>query len=165
MQTTCGAFNLSHVVHNERVTENEFVAIRSQAHTAGPRMLQNSFTKWLLKNSGNYVSETVFWCVSYFCHKLEKLRKPNKKQCSAICSGFNFEFQYSSSAYLCLSGAWRTDSIGARLANEIPPTANYNSSYINKINVNTVKPVYNGHPWEMTRWPLYTGWPLHTGFL
>ena len=75
----------------------------------------------------------------FFCHKLEKLRKPNIKECSAICSGFNFEFQYSSSAYLCLSGARRTDSIWARLANEIPPTANNNSSYINKINRNNNK--------------------------
>ena len=25
---------------------------------------------------------------------------------------------------------------------------------------NTVKPVYNGHPWEMARRPLYTGSPL-----
>ena len=25
---------------------------------------------------------------------------------------------------------------------------------------NTVKPLYNGHPWEMARGPLYTGSPL-----
>ena len=29
----------------------------------------------------------------------------------------------------------------------------------------TVKPVYNGHPWETARWQLYTGWPLYTGQL
>ena len=27
----------------------------------------------------------------------------------------------------------------------------------------TVTPVYNGDPWEMARWPWYTGWPLYTG--
>ena len=53
LMTTCEPFHLSHVVQSECLTENEFVAIRSQAHTAGPRMLKNSFTKWLLKNSGN----------------------------------------------------------------------------------------------------------------
>ena len=26
----------------------------------------------------------------------------------------------------------------------------------------TVKPIYNGHLWEMARWPLYTGWLLYT---
>ena len=31
--------------------------------------------------------------------------------------------------------------------------------------VDTVKPVYNSHPWEMARWPLYTGWPLKIGQL
>ena len=73
-QTTCGAFHLSHVVHHECVTENEFVAIRSQAHTADPRMLQNSFAKWLLKNSGNYISETVLLCDQLlFCHKTWKV--------------------------------------------------------------------------------------------
>jgi len=30
---------------------------------------------------------------------------------------------------------------------------------------NKVKPVYNGHPWEMARWPLRTRLPLYTGFL
>ena len=29
----------------------------------------------------------------------------------------------------------------------------------------TAKPVYNGHTWEMARWPLYTGWPLNAGQL
>ena len=66
MQTTCEPFHLSHVVHTECVTENEVVVIRSQAHTAGPRMLQKSFTEWLLKNSGNYVSETVLLCDQLF---------------------------------------------------------------------------------------------------
>ena len=28
-----------------------------------------------------------------------------------------------------------------------------------------VKPVYNGHSWEMARWLLNTGWPLHTAQL
>ena len=27
----------------------------------------------------------------------------------------------------------------------------------------TVKPAYNGHPWKMARWPLYTGRLLYTG--
>ena len=66
LMTTCELFHLSHVAHSECVTENEFVAIRSQAHTAGPRMLQNSFTKWLLKNSGNYINETVLLCDQLF---------------------------------------------------------------------------------------------------
>ena len=29
----------------------------------------------------------------------------------------------------------------------------------------TVKPVYQGHPWEMARWLLQTGWPLYTAQL
>ena len=29
--------------------------------------------------------------------------------------------------------------------------------------VHTVKPVYNGHSWEMARWLLDAGWPLYTG--
>ena len=58
LMTTCERFHLSYVVQSECCTENEFVAIRSQAHTAGRRMLQNTFTKWLLKNSGNYINET-----------------------------------------------------------------------------------------------------------
>ena len=31
--------------------------------------------------------------------------------------------------------------------------------------VHTVKPVYNGHSWEMARWLLDAGWPLYTGQL
>ena len=27
------------------------------------------------------------------------------------------------------------------------------------------QPVCNGHPWEMARWPWYTGWPLYSGQL
>ena len=33
--------------------------------------------------------------------------------------------------------------------------------YIN----DTVKPAYNGHPWEMARCLLYIGWPIYTGQL
>ena len=66
LMTTCEPFHLSNVVHSECVTENELVAIRSQAHTAGPKILQNSFMKWLLKNSGNYMSETVLLCDQLF---------------------------------------------------------------------------------------------------
>ena len=29
--------------------------------------------------------------------------------------------------------------------------------------IHTIKCVYNGHPWEMTRWLLHTGGPLYTG--